>query len=279
MGHLDKNMEDLKVLKEGYYLLCLSRQISLLGRKEVFMGKAKFGIFGDGKELAQWVMSCFFKAGDFRAGYYRDQTFMLATGLLTAEQFFAQLYADTHPGRDLASSGRMMTAHFGYPLLDEEGNFYPQTNRKNVTADISCTGGQMPRLLGLAYASKLYRVLPSLHGYTDFSHQGNEVAWGTIGNASTSEGVFFEVFNAAAVLQVPMVLSVWDDAYGISVPASYHTAGGSISKVLSGYKRKGKREGWSVYEVKGWDYASLRQVYAEASERCEEGAYSVLWCM
>lgn len=249
-----------------YRLAFESRQASLTGRKEVFSGKAKFGIFGDGKELAQIAMAKVFKKGDFRSGYYRDQTFMFAIGELTLEQYFAQLYAHADVQADPASAGRSMNGHFGTRLLDDEGNWLPQTEMKNSSADVSPTGSQMPRLLGLAWASKLYRQNPALHAFKEFSHKGNEVAFGTIGNASTSEGMFYEAINAAGVLQVPMLLSVWDDEFGISVSKEYHTTKGSISSVLEGFKRSATEQGYEIYKVKGWDYQALILTYKKATE-------------
>jgi pyruvate/2-oxoglutarate/acetoin dehydrogenase E1 component/TPP-dependent pyruvate/acetoin dehydrogenase alpha subunit len=249
-----------------YRLACESREASLMGRKEVFMGKAKFGIFGDGKEVAQLAMAKAFKNGDFRSGYYRDQTFMLAIGQLTIQEYFAQLYAHTSVEAEPATGGRSMNGHFGNRLLDEEGNWKPQTSMKNSSADISPTAGQMPRLVGLAYASKLYRQNKSLHEFTDFSIQGNEVAFGTIGNASTSEGPFFESINAAGVLQIPLVMAVWDDDYGISVPKEFHTTKGSISEFLAGMQRTKDKKGYEVFVVKGWDYLGLVDTFKKAAE-------------
>ena len=249
-----------------YEMGCLSREVSLLGRKEVFMGKAKFGIFGDGKEVPQLAMARHFNIGDWRSGYYRDQTFMFAIGRLSTQQFFAQLYAHSDPKEEPSSSGRMMTAHFGTHLLSKEGEWLPLVDLKNSSSDISPTAGQMPRLLGLAYASKLYRALSNLDRRKSalFSCNGNEIAWGTIGDASTSEGLFFEVMNASGVLQVPLVMSVWDDGYGISVPSHYHTVKQSISEAIRGFEdRKGK--GIAIYRVKGWDYESLLNIYHQAS--------------
>ncbi|OEK05321.1 alpha-ketoacid dehydrogenase subunit alpha/beta [Roseivirga misakiensis] len=255
---------------QDYRLVFESREASLIGRKEVFMGKAKFGIFGDGKELAQIAMAKVFKNGDFRSGYYRDQTFMLAIGGLTLQQYFAQLYAHTSTEAEPASGGRSMNGHFANRLLDEQGNWKQQTAMKNSSADISPTAGQMPRLVGLAYASKLYRENKDLHGFSDFSIKGNEVAFGTIGNASTSEGHFFESMNAAGVLQVPMVLSVWDDDYGISVPKEYHTTGGSISDFLSGMQRTKDKSGYEIFKVRGWDYEGLLSTFEKASKIARE---------
>lgn len=254
-----------------------SRQASLTGRKEVFMGKAKFGIFGDGKEVAQLVLAKFFLPGDFRAGYYRDQTLMLAVGELTLQQYFAQLYAHTDLEADPSTAGRSMNGHFGTRSLDEEGNWKNLMEIKNSSADISPTAAQMPRLLGLAYASKLYRQNPEIQGMKQFSMNGNEVAFGTIGNASTSEGMFFETINAAGVLQVPMLVSVWDDGYGISVPAELQTTKGSISEVLSGFQRNGEEEhGYEIFRVKGWDYIGLCETYEAAVRVCREQHVPVL---
>lgn len=261
-------------LLRDFKVACESRHASLIGRKEVFMGKAKFGIFGDGKELPQLAMARAFKPGDMRSGYYRDQTFMLAAGMLTLQQYFAQLYAHTSTEHEPASAGRMMNGHFGTRLLDKQGNWINQLEQPNSTSDISPTGSQMPRLLGLAYASKLYRQLPELEPYqAGFSQKGHEVAWGTIGNASTSEGMFFEVINAGGVLQVPMVVSVWDDEFGISVPKEYHTIKGSISEMLAGIEGEGA---YRVIRVKGWDYAALVAAYAEASQTAREKHIPVL---
>jgi pyruvate/2-oxoglutarate/acetoin dehydrogenase E1 component/TPP-dependent pyruvate/acetoin dehydrogenase alpha subunit len=246
-----------------------SRYASLAGRREVFMGKAKFGIFGDGKELPQLAMAHAFRAGDHRAGYYRDQTFMVAIGELTWEQYFAQLYATPDAEADPATAGRCMNGHFATRLLDEDGKFKNQAQAKNSSADISPTAGQMPRLVGLAYASKLYRQNPELHQYSDFSVNGNEVAFGTIGNASTSEGMFFEALNAAGVLQIPMLVSVWDDHYGISVPAEYQTTKQNISALLAGFQREGEgQDGFEIYVVRGWDYPALLDTYQKAAAIC-----------
>ena len=260
-----------------YRLAVESRQASVMGRKEVFMGKAKFGIFGDGKEVAQIAMAKHFRPGDFRSGYYRDQTFMFAVGELTLQQYFAQLYAHTEVVADPSTAGRCMNGHFGTRLLDEDGLWKNLAESKNSSSDISPTAAQMPRLLGLAYASKLYRYNPSLHHLTQFSSNGDEVAFGTIGNASTSEGMFFEAINAAGVLQVPMLVSVWDDGYGISVPAEYQTTKGSISVVLSGFQRRNEEEqGCEIYKVRGWDYPALCDVYAKATAICREQHVPVL---
>ncbi|SKC57610.1 Pyruvate/2-oxoglutarate/acetoin dehydrogenase complex, dehydrogenase (E1) component [Ohtaekwangia koreensis] len=267
----------VKDILSDYRLAVESREASIIGRKEVFMGKAKFGIFGDGKEVAQIAMAKVFRKGDFRSGYYRDQTFMFAIGELTVQQFFAQLYAHTDLEADPSTAGRLMTGHFGTRTLDENGKFKRLTEQKNSSADISPTAGQMPRLLGLAYASKLYRNNPALKEYADFSINGNEIAFGTIGNASTSEGMFFEAINAAGVLQVPMLTSVWDDAYGISVPAEYHTTKGSISKVLAGLQRTATEKGFEIITAKGWDYQELVEAYQKAEKICREEHVPVLF--
>ena len=259
-----------------YRLACESREASLIGRKEVFMGKAKFGIFGDGKEIAQLAMAKVFRDGDFRAGYYRDQTFMFAIGELTLQQYFAQLYAHTSVEADPASAGRLMNGHYATRLIDELGALKPLVKLKNSSADVSPTAAQMPRLVGLAYASKLFRHNPGLRTFSDLSSRGNEVAFGTIGNASTSEGMFFEAINAAGVLQVPMLVSVWDDDYGISVPQEYHTTKGSISKILAGFQRTKSEKGFEIFTVKGWDYSELCKVYEAAEKVCREEHVPVL---
>lgn len=259
-----------------YRLACESREASLLGRKEVFMGKAKFGIFGDGKELAQIAMAKVFRNGDHRSGYYRDQTFMLAIGELTLQQYFAQLYAHTDVEADPASAGRLMNGHFATRMLDEKGAFKNLAQLKNSSADISPTAAQMPRLVGLAYASKLFRNNPELKSFKELSNKGNEIAFGTIGNASTSEGMFFEAINAAGVLQIPMMISVWDDDYGISVPKEYQTTKGSISKILAGFQRTKTEKGFEILVAKGWDYAELCRVYEQAEKVCREEHVPVL---
>jgi len=266
----------VKDILSDYRLAVESREASIIGRKEVFMGKAKFGIFGDGKEVAQIAMAKVFRNGDFRSGYYRDQTFMFAIGELTVQQFFAQLYAHTDLDADPSTAGRLMTGHFGTRTLDADGKFKNLSEIKNSSADISPTAGQMPRLLGLAYASKLYRNNPALKEYTNFSINGNEIAFGTIGNASTSEGMFFEAINAAGVLQVPMLTSIWDDGYGISVPAEYHTTKGSISKALAGLQRTKHEKGFEIITAKGWDYQELTEAYQRAEKICREEHVPVL---
>ena len=259
-----------KTVLDDYALAYKSRQASLLGRKEVLTGKAKFGIFGDGKELPQIAMAKVFKNGDFRSGYYRDQTFMMGIGQHTVQEFFAQLYAHTDVEAEPASAGRMMNGHYGTRLLNEDGSWKELKNQKNSSSDISPTAGQMLRLVGLAQASKYYRQNKELIGENIFSNDGNEVAWGTIGNASSSEGHFFEAINAAGVLQIPMVISVWDDSFGISVPAKYHTTKESISEILKGFQRDEKGEGFNIYVVNGWDYPELCRVYEEAGNIARE---------
>jgi pyruvate/2-oxoglutarate/acetoin dehydrogenase E1 component/TPP-dependent pyruvate/acetoin dehydrogenase alpha subunit len=250
---------------QDYEIVCLSRAMSLLGRKEVLTGKAKFGIFGDGKELPQIAMAKAFQKGDFRSGYYRDQTFMMAINSLTPQQLFAGLYAHTDPGQEPMSSGRQMGGHYNTDLIDKNGAWLRQTDRYNSSSDVSCTAAQMPRLVGLAMASKLYRTEEVFHD-TKFSVNGNEVAWGTIGNASTSEGHFFESLNAAGVHQIPMVISVWDDEYGISVDNSYQTIKGSISEALAGFQRSKTKVGFEIFTVKGWDYPNLIHTFQKAGE-------------
>jgi len=267
----------VKEILSDYRLAVESREASLIGRREVFMGKAKFGIFGDGKEVAQIAMAKVFRKGDFRAGYYRDQTFMFAIGELTVQQYFAQLYAHTSLEADPASAGRLMNGHYATRFLNDQGVFVDLTKTKNSSADISPTAGQMPRLLGLAYASKLFRDSPVLKDFTTLSTNGNEIAFGTIGNASTSEGMFFEAVNAAGVLQVPMLISVWDDDYGISVPQEYHTTKLSISKALSGLQRNETEKGFEIITVKGWDYMALIEAYQRADVICREEHVPVLF--
>ena len=258
------------VILEDYRIAYQSRLTSLLGRKEVLTGKAKFGIFGDGKELPQIAMAKAFRNGDFRSGYYRDQTFMMASGLLSIQEFFAQLYAHTDVDAEPASAGRMMNGHYGTRSLDANGDWKELKNLKNSSSDISPTAGQMLRLVGLAHASKYYRQHKDLIGENLFSVDGNEVAWGTIGNASSSEGHFFEAINAGGVLQVPMVVSVWDDSYGISVHAKYQTTKENISEILKGFQRDDKGNGYQIFTVKGWDYPALCAVYEEAGKIARE---------
>jgi 2-oxoisovalerate dehydrogenase E1 component len=253
-----------------YKIACISREMSLLGRREVLTGKAKFGIFGDGKEIAQLAMAKQFKNGDFRSGYYRDQTFMMAIGALGIKEYYAGLYADTKIENEPTSGGRQMGGHYATRSLNEDGSWKNLMKQKNSSADISPTAGQMPRLLGLALASKMYRNVPELENFTNFSNKGNEVAFGTIGDASTSEGLFWESMNAASVLEVPMAISVWDDGWGISVPKKFQTTKASISEALSGFEKTADSNGFKIYKVKGWDYPSLIQTYQEAISYCRE---------
>lgn len=269
-----KQKANLKFSKEevlnDYRIANESRQASLLGRREVLSGKAKFGIFGDGKEVPQLAMAKAFKEGDWRAGYYRDQTFMFAAGMMSLEEFFSQLYGDTNETANPGTGGRMMNNHFATPTLDENGEWLDLTSRKNSSADISPTAGQMPRLLGLAMASKHFRQDEGLKEFTKFSRNGDEVAFGTIGDASTSEGVFWESMNAAGVMQVPMAISIWDDGWGISVPIKYQTTKGSISEALKGFKKSPKSNGFRIYKVEGWNYPSLCKTYADGIEKCRK---------
>lgn len=264
-----------EVLRD-YRIAYESRQASLMGRKEVFMGKAKFGIFGDGKEVPQLAMAKSFRHGDFRSGYYRDQTFMMALEELSVRKFFAQLYAHTNTELEPASSGRQMNGHFATHSLDDEGNWKELTAQYNSSADISPTAGQMPRLVGLGYASKLFRENPQLGSFTHFSDNGNEIAFGTIGNASCAEGLFFEAMNAIGVLQVPVVMSVWDDGYGISVPNDYQITKGSISEILKGFQRDENGKGFEIMRVNGWDYEGLCKVYQEATKIAREEHVPIL---
>ncbi len=255
-----------EVLKD-YKVCCESRETSLLGRKEVLTGKAKFGIFGDGIELAQVAMAKFFQEGDFRSGYYRDQTFMFASGLATVDQFFSQLYADSDVNNDPFSAGRQMNAHFATKFVDDNGNWLNLADLKNVSSDIAPTAGQMVRGLGLAFASKMFRNVPDLKELKSLSNNGNEICFCTIGDASTSEGQFWETMNAAGVLQVPLAVFVWDNGYGISVPKKYQTTKGSISEALAGFEKNENTNGIDIYRLKGWDYAGMCQVLEKAIEK------------
>lgn len=256
-----------KEVLNDYGIACLSRETSLLGRKEVLTGKAKFGIFGDGKELPQIALAKAFKPGDWRSGYYRDQTWMMALGELTVEQFFAQLYANVNQAEEPMSGGRQMNGHYATRLIDEDGNWLSQTDRYNSSADASPTACQMPRSLGLALASKLYRQNEGLHNQTLFSNNGNEVSFVSIGDASTSEGLFWETINAAAVMQVPLAVSVWDDGYGISVPKKYQTTKSSISEALSGFQSEDGENGIDIYVCEGWNYPKLVETYKTGIEK------------
>lgn len=273
------SFEDFKnIVLNDYRIINESRQTSLLGRKEVLTGKAKFGIFGDGKELAQVAMAKVFQNGDFRSGYYRDQTFMMAIGELTIQQYFAGLYGHTDLELEPMSGGRQMGGHFATHSLNPDGTFKRLVDQKNSSSDISPTAGQMPRLLGLAYASHFYKINEQLHNeeFAKYSNKGNEVAFGTIGDASTSEGLFWETINAAGVLQVPMLMSVWDDGHGISVPKKYQTTKESISEVLKGFQRENGGKGYEIFKTKGWDYAHLCETYEKAIKVCREQHVPVL---
>ncbi len=259
-----------------FKLALVSRQCSLTGRKEVLTGKAKFGIFGDGKEIPQIAYAKQFREGDWRSGYYRDQTFMMASGLLTPEEFFSQLYGTTDSAVNPGNSGRSFNNHFSTRNVSENGEWLDLTVQKNSAADLSPTAGHMPRLLGLGLASKLFRANPDLKDYSWISRNGNEVAFGTIGDASTSEGAFFEAINSAAVLQIPISVAVWDDGYGISVPVSVQTVKSSISKALAGFEKSGGT-GILIYEVKGWDYPELCRVFEEGIRRCRSEHIPVLF--
>lgn len=270
------NFNKEEVLKD-YKIAFESREASLMGRREVLTGKAKFGIFGDGKEIPQLAMAKTFVDGDWRSGYYRDQTFMLATGMLTLQEFFAQLYGETDQQFNPGTVGRLMNNHFATRFINEDGTWMDQTKMKNSSADVSPTAGQMPRLLGLAYASKFYRKNPDLKHLNNFSVNGNEVAFGTIGDSSTSEGVFWETMNAAGVLQVPMAISVWDDGYGISVPKEFQTIKGSISDALRGFEANDMQHGFVILTAKGWDYPELCRIYEEGIHICREKHTPVLF--
>jgi TPP-dependent pyruvate/acetoin dehydrogenase alpha subunit len=255
---------------EDYKIACLSREASLMGRKEVLTGKAKFGIFGDGKELAQIALAKNFKNGDFRSGYYRDQTWMLASEITNLEQYFAQLYAIPDVKEEPASAGRQMNGHFASRSLDEKGQWKNLTTQKNSASDTSPTASQMVRAVGLAQASKMYRNNPELKNYPQFSNNGDEVVFTSIGDASTSEGVFWEAVNAIGVMKVPAAISIWDDGYGISVPRKYQTTKGSISESLSGMRLNENNEGFDIYVVRGWDYASLCETYEKGIKKIRE---------
>jgi TPP-dependent pyruvate/acetoin dehydrogenase alpha subunit len=254
-----------------YRIAVLSRQVSQLGQREVFSGRAKFGVFGAGKEVAQVALAHVFRPGDFRAGYYRDQTLLFALGLTTPEAFFAQLYAHADVVAEPASGGRSMVSHFATRLLDDAGHWQPQTDRYHSSADVSSTAGQMPRLVGLAYASRLYREVAELQQFSDFSCQGNEIAFGTIGNASCAQGMFWEAINAIGVLQSPAVISIWDDEYGISVPNAHQFLGGDLTALLAGFRRQpGSDHGFDLYRVHGWDYPALLTTYAQAATNARQ---------
>lgn len=274
----DISLEDFKAeVFADYKLVNISRQCSVMGRKDVLTGKGKFGIFGDGKEVAQVALSKNFKNGDWRSGYYRDQTWMMAVGLFSPEEFFYQLYGETNIELSPSNGGRSFNNHFGSRSIDEKGNWKDLTKQPNTSADISPTAGQMPRLLGLAWASKLFRNNPELHQYTTLSDKGNEVAFGSIGDSSTSEGHFWETFNAGGVLQVPMAISVWDDGYGISVPAKYQTTKQNISALLKGFEKDENGDGYYIYKARGWDYPELVKMYKEGVDKCRTEHVPVLF--
>jgi pyruvate/2-oxoglutarate/acetoin dehydrogenase E1 component/TPP-dependent pyruvate/acetoin dehydrogenase alpha subunit len=266
-----------KEVLEDYRIANLSRQCSIIGRKEVLTGKAKFGIFGDGKEIAQIAMAKQFRNGDWRSGYYRDQTFMFASGLSGPEELFAQLYGDTDIVRNPGNAGRLMSCHFSTPTRDTGGSWINLMDRKNSAADLSPTAAQMPKLVGLGYASKLFRNNSEISGYKNFSKNGNEVAFGMIGDASTSEGHFFETLNAAGVLQIPIAVAVWDDGYGISVPKEYQTIKSSISEALKGFKQDETHKGIMIYKGKGWDYPGLCKIFEDGIKVCREKHVPVLF--
>lgn len=272
-----KSSIDIKEVLNDYRIAFESRQASLMGRREVLTGKGKFGIFGDGKEVPQLAMAKAFKEGDWRSGYYRDQTFMMATGMMSLEEFFAQIYGDTDPNFNPGTVGRLMNNHFATRSLDKNGKWKDLSKQKNSSADISPTAGQMPRLLGLALASKLFRENQENSIAEGFSVNGNEVAFGTIGDASTSEGHFFETINAAGVLQVPMAISVWDDGWGISVPNKYQTTKQNISEVLKGFEADENNPGYRIYNAKGWDYPTLVDIYSKGIEICRKEQVPVLF--
>lgn len=270
--------EFIKIVLNDFRIANESREASILGRREVLGGKAKFGIFGDGKEIAQLALAKVFKEGDFRAGYYRDQTFMFASNLLTLQQWFAGLYGHTDVIAEPMSGGRQMGSHFGTRSLNDDGSWKDLTKIKNSSSDISPTAGQMPRLLGLAMASKYYKNNIQLQSeqFNNFSNKGNEIAFGTIGDASTSEGVFWETINAAGVMQIPMLISIWDDGQGISVPKKYQTTKESISAVLKGFQRENDSSGYEIFKSKAWDYPHLCETYEKASKICREEHVPVL---
>lgn len=260
-----------------YRLAHISRNLSVIGRKEVLTGKAKFGIFGDGKEIAQLALAKQFKDGDWRSGYYRDQTWMMAAGMFTPEEFFAQLYGETDVKLNPGNGGRSFNNHFASRTLDDNGNWKDLTKQKNTSADISPTAGQMPRLVGLGYASKLFRQNKELHQFTTLSNKGNEVAFGSIGDSSTSEGHFWEAMNAAAVLQIPVAMSVWDDGYGISVPNKYQTTKQSISEIMKGFEKEADTNGIYIMKARGWDYPALVEMYEQGIQKCRDEHIPVLF--
>jgi pyruvate/2-oxoglutarate/acetoin dehydrogenase E1 component/TPP-dependent pyruvate/acetoin dehydrogenase alpha subunit len=257
---------------QDYKISLISREVSLLGRREVLTGKGKFGIFGDGKEVAQVALAKYFKKGDFRSGYYRDQTFMFATGIASVEQYFSQLYADPDINNDIFCAGRQMSSHFVTPTVDSNGNWLNLTNQKNTSADMAPTAGQMPRAVGLAYASKCFREAQQKNkdAHTTLSNHGNEICFCTIGDASTSEGHFWESINAASVMQIPLAVFVWDDGYGISVPKNLQTTKNSISDALAGMQKLADTNGIEIYKVKAWDYAGMCEVFEEGLQKMRD---------
>ena len=263
-----------KQVLDDYKVIYTSRQASILGRRQVLSGKGNFGIFGDGKELPQIVLNRFFQPGDFRSGYYRDQTLLFAQGYLNPEKLFAAIYANPDILHEPMSAGRQMVGHFSNTLVDEKGLWLDQSISKNHISDVSSTASQMPRLIGLAQASKIYRS-SKIKNSKKFSNNGNEIAWGTIGNASTSEGLFFEAINTAGILQIPMIMSVWDDGYGISVDNKQQTTKESISDALSGFSREDEM-GIEILTVKGWDYSALMKTYSYAAKIAREKHIPVL---
>jgi 2-oxoisovalerate dehydrogenase E1 component len=271
------NILNKEVILADFRLANLSRNLSIIGRREVLTGKAKFGIFGDGKEIIQIALAKQFRDGDWRSGYYRDQTWMMAMGLYNSIEFFHQLYGNTDKSEKTGSGGRVFNNHFSTPNINPDGSWRDLTKQKNTSSDISPTAGQMPRLLGLAYASKLFRLNQDLHQFKTLSNQGNEVAFGSIGDASTSEGHFWETINAAGVLQVPMALSVYDDGYGISVPKKYQTTKGSISDILRGFEDEPGKPGIIIFKGKGWDYPGLLKLYGEGIEICRRDQKPVVF--
>jgi 2-oxoisovalerate dehydrogenase E1 component len=273
---VETNLTKKEVLND-FRLANLSRNLSYIGRREVLTGKAKFGIFGDGKEIIQLALAKQFRNGDWRSGYYRDQTWMMAMGLYNAVEFFHQLYGNTDLKINPGSGGRVFNNHFSVPNINKDGSWRDLTKQKNSSSDISPTAGQMPRLLGLAYASKLFRQNKELHKFNTLSIQGNEVAFGSIGDASTSEGHFWETINAAGVLQVPMAISVYDDGYGISVPKAYQTTKGSISELLKGFEREPGKPGYVIFKGKGWDYPGLVKLYEQGIDICRREHVPVLF--
>jgi len=276
MTSVKKELNKTEIL-DDFYLAHLSRRVAILGRKEVLSGKAKFGIFGDGKEIAQIAMAKYFRNGDWRSGYYRDHTFLMAAGIVTAEQFFYQLYGHTDEALNPGNAGRNFNNHFATISMNEDGSWNDLTAMKNTSADLSPTAGQMPRLIGLGYASKLFRENQKLKGYDKLSKGGNEVAFGMIGDASTAEGLFFETMNAAAVLQIPVAVAVWDDGYGISVPKEKQIVKASVSEALEGFQKKDDSNGIEILSAPGWDYPALIEVFKKGIDKCRKEHVPILF--